>query len=585
MASTGISRIRGLDPSVAIKAPCKVATTAAITLSGEQTIDGVVVTTGDRVLVKDQADATENGIYNVSTAGWQRAKDFNGNRDVVQGTKVSIQQGSTYANVFFQVTTADPIVINSSLISFSSFPLLSDNPVASNVTDMIAGQTIGGQTISHTVGQRWSSGATTWEVISTPVSDISDFKHLNNVYFEDFGAVADDSTNNSAALTALIATGLPFTVKKGLYSFEDPVVFTGDRSEIKFEEGARFTWRGATSADAFTFTSCAYSTFSNMFFVDGTIGVDALIKLDTCSRCSFYKLKASGDSTQTQGNAMVVDGISIINDFYSIRFLGLYNGIKYVGQSIANFFYGSMIEQMKLSSVQVTNTSTVVSNGFYGGVMEANTGAAGFLIENIPINFIIQGVYFEINDIDIEIKNVATNNDAIKVIACRFQGTTGGRGIYLNGPTTVIAEDNTYNVTLVEIGDSTAEYIGKGNTSQLPSPPAEILNTASSTKVLRNHFTSSYQNFDNCRGIQLDGYRVPVVQSGSVSALGAGSSTTVVFATQFRNVPKVFVGVKVSTGVTTVITDGINLAQVTFRNRGSNSVDFNWMAFDDLDLN
>jgi hypothetical protein len=48
------------------------ATTAEITLSGHQTVDGVDVVGGDRVLVKNQADASENDVYNVFSGAWQR---------------------------------------------------------------------------------------------------------------------------------------------------------------------------------------------------------------------------------------------------------------------------------------------------------------------------------------------------------------------------------------------------------------------------------------------------------------------------------------------------------------------------------
>lgn len=57
MTSIQIDRTDGLSSSVAIKGPCRVATTANVTLSGEQTIDGVAVVTDDRVLVKDQTTA------------------------------------------------------------------------------------------------------------------------------------------------------------------------------------------------------------------------------------------------------------------------------------------------------------------------------------------------------------------------------------------------------------------------------------------------------------------------------------------------------------------------------------------------
>jgi hypothetical protein len=51
------------NPDLAIKAPVRAATTGGgITLSGLQTIDGVALGVGDRVLVKDQTDATTNGL-------------------------------------------------------------------------------------------------------------------------------------------------------------------------------------------------------------------------------------------------------------------------------------------------------------------------------------------------------------------------------------------------------------------------------------------------------------------------------------------------------------------------------------------
>ena len=64
---------QGLDT----KASCVVATTANITLSGTQTIDGVAVIAGDRVLVKNQTLSQNNGIYVVSASAWARSSDMN----------------------------------------------------------------------------------------------------------------------------------------------------------------------------------------------------------------------------------------------------------------------------------------------------------------------------------------------------------------------------------------------------------------------------------------------------------------------------------------------------------------------------
>lgn len=113
-------RINGLLGSVAIKPPCRVSTTANITLSGLQTIDGVTVVAGDRVLVKNQTTATENGIYEADTSAWKRAKDFNGNRDAVQGTTIPVYAGTVNGGMYYQVTNANPITIGTTSLTFDN---------------------------------------------------------------------------------------------------------------------------------------------------------------------------------------------------------------------------------------------------------------------------------------------------------------------------------------------------------------------------------------------------------------------------------------------------------------------------------
>lgn len=118
MVSTAVDRNDGLSSSTAVKGPCRVATTANITLSGEQTINGIAVVTDDRVLVKDQTIASQNGIYVADTGPWRRAKDFEGNRDVREGTRVWVTDG-TGAPTEYAVTTANPIVIGTTSITFA----------------------------------------------------------------------------------------------------------------------------------------------------------------------------------------------------------------------------------------------------------------------------------------------------------------------------------------------------------------------------------------------------------------------------------------------------------------------------------
>ncbi|MEK9809111.1 MAG: hypothetical protein VW362_01590 [Candidatus Nanopelagicales bacterium] len=123
MSSPTQDRRYGAVGNTAFKAPCTVATTvgtSSITLSGEQTINGVAVVTGDRVLVKNQTDATENGIYVVDTSSWTRAIDFNGNYDVTRGTLVYVTQGSSVGKGLWTVSSTAPITIGTDDVNFTS---------------------------------------------------------------------------------------------------------------------------------------------------------------------------------------------------------------------------------------------------------------------------------------------------------------------------------------------------------------------------------------------------------------------------------------------------------------------------------
>lgn len=90
--------------------PVRLATIANITLYGLQTIDGVAAEVGDRVLVKDQADQTENGIYTASEGRWFRAADARTARTMQKGTTVHVQEGTVSADRVYAFETLDPAI-------------------------------------------------------------------------------------------------------------------------------------------------------------------------------------------------------------------------------------------------------------------------------------------------------------------------------------------------------------------------------------------------------------------------------------------------------------------------------------------
>jgi len=88
-------------------------------------VDGVTLSDGDRVLLKDQTDGTENGIYVATTATdpttWSRSEDFDNDADVTSGSFTFVEEGTVNANAGFVVTTNDPITVGTTSISFTQF--------------------------------------------------------------------------------------------------------------------------------------------------------------------------------------------------------------------------------------------------------------------------------------------------------------------------------------------------------------------------------------------------------------------------------------------------------------------------------
>jgi hypothetical protein len=90
-------------------------------IGGLLVVDGVQLAAGDRVLVKDEANAVNNGIYAASTGPWTRASDANANTQFFSGMAVMVALGNVNAGQTFICTcTDDPVVVGTSLITFAS---------------------------------------------------------------------------------------------------------------------------------------------------------------------------------------------------------------------------------------------------------------------------------------------------------------------------------------------------------------------------------------------------------------------------------------------------------------------------------
>ncbi len=230
--------------ALAYKAPCLVATTGNITLSGAQTIDGVLVgNNGERVLVKDQNNLTENGIYNAETSDWTYATDWSNNNNVSDGTQVLVTSGTTNAGLIFVQSCADsPIIIGTSLISFTAL------------------LTIGGG-----------------------------FRGFN---LKSFGAVGDGATDDTAAIVAWLAALQGSTPAVG-YAPAGNYVFKSSLSIGAGGKGEVCIYGDGPYQTIFTYAGSS-TTLDMLTIGDG---------ITECHNWNFHDFRMTSSTTMTAGSA------------------------------------------------------------------------------------------------------------------------------------------------------------------------------------------------------------------------------------------------------------------------------------------
>jgi hypothetical protein len=105
-----------------LKQSVRAATTEDIALENEQTVDGVALVAGDRVLVKNQTDAEDNGIYVVVDGGsWIRAEDLDEPAELTSGIFTFVEEGGVNGDAGFVVTTNNPITLGVDPVVWTQF--------------------------------------------------------------------------------------------------------------------------------------------------------------------------------------------------------------------------------------------------------------------------------------------------------------------------------------------------------------------------------------------------------------------------------------------------------------------------------
>jgi hypothetical protein len=153
----------GLDWKPSVRAATAVAGTLASSFENGDTVDGVVLATGDRILIKNQAAGAENGIYVVAASGAPaRSSDADASAEVTAGLAVFVEEGTANADTGWLLTTNGAIVLGTTALTFTQFTSLGQITAGAGLTKTGSTLDVGASDTTITVdpdGIKGASGA------------------------------------------------------------------------------------------------------------------------------------------------------------------------------------------------------------------------------------------------------------------------------------------------------------------------------------------------------------------------------------------------------------------------------------------
>ena len=253
---------QGLD----VKDSVRAATTANITLSGTQTIDGVALVAGDRVLVKDQTTGSQNGIYVVAAGAWTRTSDADTSAEVTPGMFTFVEEGTINADSGWVLTTNAAITLNTTALSFTQFSG--------------AGSISAGAGLTKT-GNSLDVGAGTGIQVNADDIALATSNVLSLFNLATNGIVARTAANTVTART-ITGTANRVTVTNGDGVAGNPTLdiaatYVGQTSITTLGTITEGTWNGTTIAVANGGTGATTLTSGALLKGNGTAAISAAV--------------------------------------------------------------------------------------------------------------------------------------------------------------------------------------------------------------------------------------------------------------------------------------------------------------------
>ena len=183
----------GLDVKASVHVATAVAGTLATSFAAGQVVDGVTLVLGDRILIKNQATGSENGIYTVNATGAPtRATDADSNGEVTAGMFTFVEEGTANADSGWILTTNSPITLGTTALTFVQFSG--------------AGQITAGNGLTKTGNTLDAVGTTNRISVAADAIDIS-VSYVGQTSITTLGNVATGTWSANAIAVAYGGTG------------------------------------------------------------------------------------------------------------------------------------------------------------------------------------------------------------------------------------------------------------------------------------------------------------------------------------------------------------------------------------------
>ncbi|PWJ93515.1 uncharacterized protein DUF2793 [Mesorhizobium loti] len=162
-------KVTGLSWKQAVRAATTVAGTLASSFENGDAIDGVTLATGDRILIKNQSSASENGIYTVNASGAPtRATDADAGAELVNAS-VYVSEGTTLADTQWTCTTNAPITVGSTSLAFAQAGI--GGFTAASTTEVLTGTDTSKGVTADALAALWEKGADVASATTTALGE------------------------------------------------------------------------------------------------------------------------------------------------------------------------------------------------------------------------------------------------------------------------------------------------------------------------------------------------------------------------------------------------------------------------------